>query len=215
MRGSRVLFVFLIILFSISPAGNHHSSVYLPIRTADRQSLHELKLTRIGQFGLTRKARPTVPAHLHTGIDVRRPSANYNDEPVFPVADGIVISKRADGPYGQLIIEHDMGGKKVWSLYEHVAGIAVDVGDTVHAAISIARFFTREELQRFGWQFDHIHIEVLKEKPVRVKYDARHPDRHFGSYSLVCYSPNDLEGHFYNPIAFFEECFADRVESER
>jgi hypothetical protein len=50
----------------------------LPIAAADRKTWHGVKLTRIGLFGLERKARPGIPAHLHTGTDIKRPKDNYN-----------------------------------------------------------------------------------------------------------------------------------------
>ncbi|MEQ8576034.1 MAG: hypothetical protein RIB63_18350, partial [Fulvivirga sp.] len=93
--------------------------VYLPIDVTDRKSIYEIALTEIGEFGLKRKARPSVPEHLHTGIDIKRPGKNYLDEPIYPIADGVVISKREDGPYAQLIVEHNINGQYFWTVYEH------------------------------------------------------------------------------------------------
>ena len=100
-----------------------NAQVFLPIQAENRHSTKGLTLTSIGQFGLRRKARPNIPSHLHTGIDIKRPHQNYLDEPIYPIAAGKVISKRIDGPYAQLIIEHELNRRKVWSLYEHIAGI--------------------------------------------------------------------------------------------
>ncbi len=100
------IFVFLFLLVS------HAESVYyLPINSVNRKSIDALQLTDIGAFGLLRKERKEVPAHYHTGIDIKRPSKNYMHEPVFPLTKGIVISKREDGPFAQLIIEHEADGK--------------------------------------------------------------------------------------------------------
>jgi murein DD-endopeptidase MepM/ murein hydrolase activator NlpD len=166
-----------------------------------------LKLTSIGKFGLPRKARPHVLAHLHTGIDIQRPYSNYENEPVFPMAPGIVISKRNDGPYAQLIIEHFLDGEKIWTCYEHIAGIKVKVRDRVEPKVPIARFMNKKELDTFGWQFDHFHFEVLKVKPMALVPGAKTPERFFNSYSLVCYSEKELEDHFYSPVNFLGRYF--------
>jgi len=96
--------LFLIISLLIS------SSVLLPVDYGDRKDISRVQLTEIGEFGLMRKARVGIPAHFHTGIDIKRPGNNYHDEPIFPIAPGRVISKRTDGPYAQLIIEHNVNG---------------------------------------------------------------------------------------------------------
>lgn len=176
---------------------------HLPVRIEDRKSLDHIELTKIGEFGVLRKARPTVPAHYHTGIDIKRPSNNYINEPVFPISEGVVISKRQDGPYAQLIIEHEDG--KFWTVYEHIAGIKVGLFDHVSADTPVARFMNKEELNRYGWHFDHIHFEVLKVRPMKLKRENKNPNRLFASYSLVCYTKEDLYKYFYDPIYFFEK----------
>jgi murein DD-endopeptidase MepM/ murein hydrolase activator NlpD len=95
------------------------------------------KFSKIGQFGLMRKARPGIPAHYHTAADFMRPSGNYEDEPIFPAARGIVISQRNDGPFAQVIIEHTESDT-VWTVYEHLAGVKAVVGDTINPHQSAA-----------------------------------------------------------------------------
>lgn len=172
----------------------------VPVQTEDRKSISTLRLTKIGEFGLMRKSRPNVPAHFHTGIDINRPSGNYVNEPVFPMSEGIVISKRQDGPYAQLIIEHE--DPLCWTVYEHIAGIKVDLNDKVSPDKPIARFMNKSELDRYGWQFDHFHFEILKMKPLRMKADAGNPDRRYSSYSLICYTREELNNYFYSPADF-------------
>src|SRR4030042_6743542 len=163
---------------------------YLPINTVDRKSIGTLVLTNIGEFGLLRKERPGVPAHFHTGIDIKRPGDNYQDEPIFPIFKGIVISKRQDGPYAQLIIEHgDI--QKFWTVYEHIAGIKVGLYEQVIPNLPIARFMNKSELIKYGWQFDHFHFEILKSNPIKLKQDNSNPDRHFSSYSLLCFTKDE------------------------
>jgi murein DD-endopeptidase MepM/ murein hydrolase activator NlpD len=193
---------YLLVLILILSA-SFKSDLCLPVRTPNRKSLSTLSLTRIGEFGLLRKSRPTVPAHYHTGIDIRRPANNYPDEPIFPICDGIVISKRQDGPYAQLIIEHN--NPPCWSVYEHVAGIKVNLNDHVNPDSPIARFMNKTELNKYGWQFDHFHLEILRIRPVKLAADPKNPERKFSSYTLVCYTKDDLDRYYFNPIEFFRD----------
>ncbi|HMV08923.1 MAG TPA: M23 family metallopeptidase [Cyclobacteriaceae bacterium] len=192
-------FFVLVSVFSIE--------IFLPIRTDDRKTIERVELTEIGKFAIPRRARPTVPAHLHTGIDIKRPHQNYVNEPIFAVAEGTVISKRDDGAYAQLIIEHQVGKLRFWTVYEHIAGLNVSVHDRVTPARPIARFMNKEELNKYGWQFDHFHFEILKVAPIPLKFDPAKPQRLFNSYSLVCYSKSDLDKYFYDPLTFLRKQF--------
>lgn len=176
----------------------------LPIFLEDRKDISQIHLTKIGQFGLVRKARNNIPEHYHTGIDIERPNNNYDTEPIFPIAKGKVISKRTDGPYANLIIEHEINGRKLWTLYEHISGIKVDVSDVVDTDTPIARFMNKDELNRFGWQFDHFHFEIVKFKPMRIMPDENNPERFFNSYTLICYNMDDLHKYYFDPIEFFK-----------
>lgn len=180
-------------------------SIQLPFSVDNRHAISNIQLTEIGEFGLLRKARPDVPAHYHTGIDIKRPSSNYIDEPIFPIAEGIVISKRTDGPFANIIIEHTIKKKKLWSLYEHIAGVEVYVGEKVSPTHPIARFMNKEELDHYGWQFDHFHLEIIKVKPLKIEPLPKTPERLYDSYSLTCYTLNDLHKHYFNPIEFLKE----------
>lgn len=177
--------------------------ISIPIGSGNRQDISKIHLTKIGQFGLIRKARPNVPEHYHTGIDIKRPTDNYESEPIFPIAKGIVISKRTDGPYANLIIEHEINGIKLWTLYEHISGVKVNVSEIVNPKTPIARFMNKAELDRFGWQFDHFHFELIKIKPCKIKPSTKNPERFFNSYSLICYSINDLNKYYFDPMEYF------------
>ena len=176
--------------------------IFLPFKTGNRKDISQIKLTAIGQFGLMRKARPGIPAHLHTGIDIKRPGNNYGLEPIFPIAEGRVISKRIDGPFAHIIIEHSQDGKQFWSLYEHIAGIEVGINDYVTPKNPVARYMNKQELNRYGWQFDHFHLEILKIRPQEIRPDKKHPERFFNSYSLICFTPEDLKKYYYDPLEF-------------
>lgn len=179
-------------------------SIYLPINSNNRKDFSTIELSKIGQFGLLRKARPGIPAHYHTGIDIKRPTSNYDSEPIYPVASGVVISKRTDGPYANLIIEHVLNGHKFWTLYEHIAGIKVKINDKVNPEIPVARFMNKQELNRYGWQFDHFHLEIIKIKPRLLKPNSVNSERYYDSYSLICYSPDDLDKYYFNPSHFLK-----------
>jgi|WetSurMetagenome_2_1015567.scaffolds.fasta_scaffold335972_1 hypothetical protein len=179
----------------------------LPIEVKCRTDLTELKLSSIGQFGFKRKARKTVPAHVHTGIDILRPNNNYDNEKIFPVCNGVVISIRDDGPFAQIIIEHRLANDLLWTVYEHIADISCHVGDSVSPALPIARFFSRSELNSYGWQFDHFHFEVLKQKPIEIAPTRILPNRHFNTYALTCFTYPELLERYYDPIEFYSAKF--------
>ena len=180
-------------------------SFFLPVQNADRKSIASLRLTGIGKFGIPRKGRPEIPAHLHTGIDIARPGKNYGNEPVFAIAEGTVISTRHDGAYSQVIVAHELNALTFWTVYEHIAEIRVKPGDTVNPQKSFARFMNKAELDKYGWQFDHFHFEVLKHAPMKLAVDAKNPTRLYSSYTLICHSDSDLEKYFNEPIAFLKK----------
>jgi len=195
-----MLILFILLFF---PLGSNADKVFfLPVNPEKGKNI---ELTEIGAFGLQRSGRPNIPAHLHTGIDIKRPSMNYSTELIYPVTIGKVISKRDDGPYAQLIIEHVLNDLKFWTVYEHIAGILVHTGDSLLPAIPIARFMNKDELNIYGWQFDHFHFEILKVKPVELKTNPELPERHFKSFTLITYSPDDLKKYFYDPVAFLKQ----------
>jgi hypothetical protein len=178
---------------------------HLPVDAGGRDNVSKLRLTPIGRFGEERKPRKTVAAHLHTGVDIRRPSDGYIDEKVFPACKGVVISVRDDGPYSQIIIEHRMTESSVWTVYEHIGGIACKVDDSVSPERAIARFYSRAELDKYGWQFDHLHFEVMKAKPMETVPTRQLPQRRYATYGLTCYTFEELLERYYNPIEFLKE----------
>lgn len=180
------------------------NQILLPVELSNRKDISQIRLTKIGGYGIIRKARPNVPVHFHTGIDIVRPSNSYSNEPIYPIAKGRVVSKRNDGAYANLIVEHEIDGVSVWTLYEHISGITVGINSIADPKTPIARFMNRVELDRYGWQFDHFHLEILKVKPVPLKPIDRFPERFFKSYSLVCFSLEELNKYYYDPFLFFK-----------
>ncbi|MBN4049616.1 hypothetical protein JYT36_00140, partial [Bacteroidales bacterium AH-315-N07] len=92
----------------------------------------------------------------------------------------------------------------VWTVYEHISGIIISVGDTVDPFNPIAQFMNRDELDKYGWQFDHVHFEILKQEPRPLKVNNKTPFRFYGSYNLECYSKSDLDKLYYDPIEFLK-----------
>jgi hypothetical protein len=176
----------------------------VPISVPNRSLTDYLQLTPIGAFAAHRPERSGIPAHLHTGIDIKRPTLNYLNEPIYPIASGLVISVRHDGPFAQVIIKHEFPETgHTWSVYEHIAGISCSPGDSVNPLISIARFMNRPELEQYGYQFDHLHLEILKQPPKPVLPSPELPDRFFCTYNLICYTEKDLLFYYINPLQFF------------
>ena len=197
--------VFLIFFHFIPVLSETDSQWFLPINIQNRTDLSELKLTSIGQFGLQRKERVGVRAHLHTGIDIMRPSKNYDHEKIYPACKGKVMSIRDDGPFAQIIIEHVVSQGVVWSVYEHITNITCHVGDSVSPDVSLASFFSREDLDHYGWQFDHFHFEILKKKPIIVAYNPALPQRRYTTYALVCYTYEQLLETYFDPTMFLRQ----------
>ena len=194
----------LITLHSLQGVAGEKSAFMIPVLSETRSSVEELNLTEIGEFGLLRIPRPGIPAHLHTGIDIRRPGKNYENEPIFPIYTGEVISIRDDGPFAQIILSHEVPGEEpFWTVYEHIAGIQIDLNDSVHTGSQIARFMNLEELTTWGWQFDHFHLEILKQEPIKLEASERHPRRLFTTFALTCYSEAELNRRYSDPIHIF------------
>lgn len=201
MKGLGEIAIFVLIILSIGKSFSQGFA--MPVKYIDRKSSLSLQFTKIGHFGEIRKARPGIPEHLHTGVDIIRPFKNYIDEPVFSVSDGIVISIRDDGPFAQIIIEHNLeNSSQVWSVYEHISGINVELYQMVTSETIIARFMNKDELSKYGWQFDHLHLEIMKVKPVSRKPLQNNLQLHYSTYWSACSNNKDLNFYYVDPIDF-------------
>jgi len=151
-----------------------------------------------GMFGFTRTSEPE-PARIferfHKGIDIRPLRRDARGEPLDPVracADGVVVrvnNNEKISDYGkQVIVRHDWGGLPVFTVYAHLASIAVQVGQPVKAG---------EGLGILGWTGPglvpsraHLHLEfvfminpdfddwVKAAKPGRLWEPNRHGEWH-------------------------------------
>ncbi|MCF8365170.1 MAG: M23 family metallopeptidase [Bacteroidales bacterium] len=195
------------------PESENELEWFLPINLLNRQTIDGLQMTEIGEFGVMRKPRPGIPAHLHSGIDLLRPSANYNSQPVFPAAIGVVISIRDDGAFAQIIVEHQLFDySSLWTVYEHIAGIKVKVGETVDPLIPMARFMNQQELDRNGWQFDHLHFEIMKMAPMPANPDPKNQQHFFNSHWLDCKTPGQLSSCYFDPLFYLDNCWKQQLE---
>jgi murein DD-endopeptidase MepM/ murein hydrolase activator NlpD len=180
---------------------------FLPVNYPLRQSTDNVRLTKIGAFGLVRIARPTVPSHLHTGVDIMRPGSNYVNEAIYAASDGIVISMRDDGPYAQVIVEHVDSTDTLWTVYEHLAGIRVIPGCKVTPTDTLGRFMNQQELIKYGYKFDHVHFEIMKKQPQSRSSTAALPHRLFQTYALTCYTQAQLLSIYEDPLKFLKKRF--------
>ena len=205
LRFLRIVFIVAFYTLSLVCNGQELPKILVPIKVEDRFSWNEVQLTDIGDFGYPRKPRKHIPGHLHTGIDIKRPKDNYRNEPIYSCFEGQVISVRRDRAYSKVIIEHTLpSGKKFWSAYEHIGEIKVRVGEWVTPETSIARFFSKEELNRDGWHFDHLHFELLKKEPERMDATKDLPERFWKSHTLTCHDRETLLKCFFDPAEFLE-----------
>jgi hypothetical protein len=84
------------------------------------------------------------------------------------------------------------------------------VGDLVNPYDPIARFMNKNELEKYGWQFDHLHFEILKMAPRRLRVNKKTPFRFYGTYCLECYNKKDLEMYYHNPEKYLKSQWYDK-----
>jgi len=213
VKSFKGLKLFSIVLLIFGSTLIYGQTWYLPVDATNRQFINNIQLTHIGDFGHTRQERPLVKAHLHTGVDIMRPNKNYDNEKIYPACVGLVISIRTDGPYAEIILEHRISdNKKIWTVYQHLSRILVKPGQVVYPEQAMAFFMTKTELNKYGWQFDHVHFEIMKYQPLKLTPYKQNPQRKFGTYSLVCYNRNDLEKYYFAPLEFLAKKFSGRNE---
>jgi murein DD-endopeptidase MepM/ murein hydrolase activator NlpD len=190
------------VLFLFLYATTVEGQWYIPAAYKNVSEIDSVQLTTIGKFGLMRKARPGIPRHCHTGIDILRPDADYNRQPIYPSHAGKIISLRNDGPYAQIIIEHIVQNDTLWTVYEHLVALNEAVGDTVTPLQPIARYFNQAELKKYGRQFDHFHFEIMKKRPLAAEPTKALPGRLYKTWALVCYNQKQLLERMENPVEF-------------
>jgi hypothetical protein len=109
-----------------------------------------------------------------------------------------------NGPFSQIIIEHAFNGDTLWTVYEHLHVLKKSPGLHVTPFDTIAWYFNRNELNRYGWQFDHVHFEIMKVRPPRCKRSAENPHRRYYTYALTCYTKKELDERMEDPMVFLK-----------
>lgn len=175
---------------------------YIPANYRNIADPQKLQLTKIGAFGLLRKARPTVPAHYHTGIDIVRPDSQNNRQPIFPAKEGIVVSIYDNGPFSQVVIKHTDNNKNYWTVYEHLHVRISNVSKSVTPFDTIGYFFSKDELNRYGWQFNHVHFEILKVEPPKLTSASINSLRNYKTFGVLCFTREELYMRQENPLEF-------------
>ena len=183
-----------------------------------------------GMFGFVRTSEPE-PArlfeHFHKGIDVRALHRDPKGEPTDVVrasAEGEVVRVNLDekiSDYGkQVILRHDWGGQPVYTIYGHLASIAVEVGQKVEAG---------DPLGIMGWTGPglsrdraHLHFEITFQingkfaewvetaKPGRLWQPNRHGE--WNGLNLMGVDPVPLlkAAHEGRPMSC-QECLASQA----
>jgi murein DD-endopeptidase MepM/ murein hydrolase activator NlpD len=122
-----------------------------------------------GQYGFVRNPVETpgglVYTRFHEGMDIRPVRRDANGEPldeVRAIADGTVVYTNlvpAHSNYGNyVVVEHRWGGANYYSLYGHLASVAVARGATVKRGDRLGILgYTGEGLDR---ERAHVHLEL-------------------------------------------------------
>lgn len=98
----------------------------------------------------------------HKGVDLSASGAN--GKPIFAARDGkVVAAGRASGFGNWIVIEHDVNGKKVSTVYGHMYdnGVFVKAGDTVKAGQRIGLVGNNGDSSG-----PHLHFEVWDGSPI-------------------------------------------------
>ncbi len=173
----------------------------LPLNTADRQDLSTAFLESDAHFKALRAPFGPVKLHYHTGIDLQNGNTETAPEPVYAIAAGKVVAIEDSPPQRRITIEHTLpDGKKVWSIYIHIIDEQVKVGDIVDTETVIARLMTLTELQMYGLEYNHVHLEIMKQMPI---YATDFQQRK----TFTCYTEREVDEYFFNPEEFLRNQF--------
>lgn len=140
-----------------------------------------------GQFGYVRGPRRAadkiIYTHLHEGVDIRPvqrdPAGNPTDQ-VRAAADGKVVHASTEAGasnYGRyVVVEHRWNGSPYYTLYAHLASIAVTPGQIVRQGEPLGIMgFTGAGIDR---KRAHVHFEVCM--LLSRNFESWH-DTHFGA----------------------------------
>ena len=170
----------------------------LPLNTIDRQDWSTVLLEPDAHFKAPRAPFGKVKLHYHTGVDLQNRSIVQSGEPVYAIAAGKVIAIEDSLPQRRITIEHILPNRtKVWSVYIHIINEQVKIGDSVDTETVIARLMTPVELEIYGMEYNHLHLEIVKKLPPPASnfYERK---------TFRCYTKEEVDEYFYDPEIFLK-----------
>ena len=187
------------IIFGINSTDQPIATVWkLPLNTNDRKDWSTVFLEPDAHFKALRAPFDSVKLHYHTGIDLVNKTTESPGEPVYAIAAGRVIAIEDPPPQRRITIEHRLpNGEKVWSVYIHIIDEKVKVGDTVNSETVIAQLMNATELEYFGWDYNHVHLEIMKKLPPNVA-------KFYQRKTFSCYTIAEVDKYFYDPEEFLK-----------
>ena len=167
----------------------------LPLSISPRKGLNAM--SRLKNAGFLDKR----VEHLHTGIDLINPRDGSGGK-VYAAASGKIVSIYAKEPHFSIMIRHRLPSEEtIWTVYVHVTKVKVKEGDLVSNDTIIAHLMDKSQLKKYGWEFNHLHFEVLK-------YPRISETGKYLSFSTECKTKKEVEKHFYNPVTFLQKMWA-------
>ena len=203
-----VCLIVYLVIFGFNPTEQPVAKVCkLPLNTIDRQDWSTLIFEPDAHFKALRAPFDSVKLHYHTGIDLQNENAGRPGEPVYAIAAGKVIAIEDPPPQRRITIEHQLPNReKVWSIYIHIIDENVKIGDIVDSEFAIARLMNAAELEMYGQEYNHVHLEIMKKMPSNfVDFNQRK--------TFTCYTELEVDEYYYNPEEFlnihFKKPFPD------
>lgn len=191
-----------LIFFGFISAPTPMATVWkLPLKTVDRQDWSTVRLEPDAHFKSLRAPFGPVKLHYHTGIDLQNGSVIEPGEPVYAIAAGKVIAIEDPPPQRKIVIEHVLPDEnRIWSVYYHIIGEQVQVGDRVDTETIIARIMNASELDTYGWEYNHVHLEIMKKlsPPVSEYYERK---------TFTCYSAAEVDAYFSDAEVWLKNHF--------
>lgn len=164
-----------------------------------------------GRYGFVRDPMHTsaglIYTRFHEGIDIKPMQRDANGDPldeIHSIADGKVVHVNPSAGYSNygryVVIEHEFGGCKYYSLYGHLNTISATVGQYVEKGEKIGVMgYTGVGINR---ERAHVHLELnlLLSHKFESWHDAMHPNdpNHNGIYNGINLAGLDIARLFLN-----------------
>lgn len=116
----------------------------------------------------------------HVGDDLEVTEEERSKElPVYAMTDGkVVYRQRVDGYGGLLILQHEIDGRSIQSLYGHVdlSQTRAQLGDHIRAGTLISYLGDHESTQTDG-ERKHLHFSIYEGTKVKIPGYVQTPDK--------------------------------------